>query len=155
MAEVFARHPQVYIISDEIYEHINFTPEGHTSIAEFPEVYEQTIVVNGLAKAYAMTGWHIGFIGAAQWIAKACEDLQGQVTSGTNSVAQQAAVAALNADPEKMDKTHGGSIRTPTRTCTQGTGRNTGIQKPTRLTALSMHSQTYRTIRVKHLEDTR
>ena len=104
LAEVFARHPQVYIISDEIYEHINFTPEGHTSIAEFPEVYEQTIVVNGLAKAYAMTGWRIGFIGAAQWIAKACEDLQGQVTSGTNSVAQQAAVAALNADPEKMVK---------------------------------------------------
>ena len=104
LAEVFARHPQVYIISDEIYEHINFTPGGHTSIAEFPEVYDQTIVVNGLAKAYAMTGWRIGFIGAPQWIAKACEDLQGQTTSGTNSVAQQAAVAALNADPEKMVK---------------------------------------------------
>ena len=104
LAEVFARHPQVFIISDEINEHITFTPEAHTSIAEFPEVYPQTIVVNGLAKAYAMTGWRIGFIGAAQWIAKACEDLQGQVTSGTNSVAQEAAVAALNADPEKMVK---------------------------------------------------
>ena len=104
LAEVFARHPQVFIISDEIYEHINFTPGGHTSIAEFPEVYPQTIVVNGLAKAYAMTGWRIGFIGAAPWIAKACENFQGQVTSGTNSVAQQAAIAALNADPETIVK---------------------------------------------------
>ncbi|MDD4819271.1 MAG: pyridoxal phosphate-dependent aminotransferase [Flavobacteriales bacterium] len=104
LAAVFARHPHVFIISDEIYEHINFTAEGHTSIAEFPEVYPQTIVVNGLAKAYAMTGWRIGFIGAAQWIAKACENLQGQVTSGTNSVAQIAAVTALMADPKEIVK---------------------------------------------------
>ena len=104
LAEVLAKHPNVYIISDEIYEHINFTPEGHTSIAEFPEVYNQTIVINGLAKAYAMTGWRIGFIGAPAWIAKACDNFQGQVTSGTNSVAQIAAVTALLADPKEVVK---------------------------------------------------
>lgn len=96
-ASVFARHPQVMVISDEIYEHINFNG-GHESIAQFPEIREQVVVVNGVSKGYAMTGWRIGYIGAPKWLAKACTKLQGQMTSGASSIAQIASVAALNGD---------------------------------------------------------
>lgn len=101
LATVLAKHPNVIIISDEIYEHIVYC-EKNVSIASFPEVYNQTVTVNGLAKAFAMTGWRIGFIGAPAWLAKACETLQGQVTSGTNSIAQRAAITALEADPSSV-----------------------------------------------------
>ncbi|MBS7333575.1 pyridoxal phosphate-dependent aminotransferase [Faecalibacter bovis] len=101
LATVLAKHPNVIIISDEIYEHIVYG-EKNVSIASFPEVYNQTVTVNGLAKAFAMTGWRIGFIGAPAWLAKACETLQGQVTSGTNSIAQRAAITALEADPSSV-----------------------------------------------------
>lgn len=96
-ADVFARHPQVFVISDEIYEHINFIGK-HESIAQFPEIKEQVIVVNGVSKGYAMTGWRIGYIGAPLWISKACNKLQGQLTSGASSIAQIASVAALDGD---------------------------------------------------------
>lgn len=94
LAAVFRKHPQVFIISDEIYEYINYDGR-HESIAQFEGMKERTIVVNGLSKGFAMTGWRIGFIAAPKEIAKACEKLQGQMTSGTNSVAQKAAVVAL------------------------------------------------------------
>ncbi len=93
---VVARHPQVYVLADEIYEYINFTPEGHFSMGSMPEIADRVITVNGVAKGFAMTGWRIGYIGAAKWIAEGVEKLQGQVTSGTNSIAQKATVAALN-----------------------------------------------------------
>lgn len=93
----FAEKHDLIILSDEIYEHIVYG-EKPTSIAEFPEAYERTVTINGLSKAYAMTGWRIGFIGAPEWIARGCENLQSQVTSGANSIAQRAAIAALNAD---------------------------------------------------------
>ena len=96
IGEVVARHPNLYVLADEIYEYINFTPEGHFSIGSMPEIADRVITVNGVAKGYAMTGWRIGYIGAAKWIAEGVEKLQGQVTSGTNSIAQKAAVAALN-----------------------------------------------------------
>ncbi len=96
IAEIVARHENVFVLADEIYEYINFTPEGHFSIGSIPEIAERVITVNGVAKGYAMTGWRIGYIGAAKWIAEGVEKLQGQVTSGTNSIAQKAAVAALN-----------------------------------------------------------
>jgi aspartate aminotransferase len=94
LAEVFKRHPQVFIISDEIYEYINYC-DCHYSIAEHEELKERTIVVNGLSKGFAMTGWRLGYIAAAAPIAKACEKIQGQFTSGTNSIAQRAAITAL------------------------------------------------------------
>lgn len=94
IAAVVERHPQVYVISDEIYEHINYVGQ-HESIAQFDNIKDRVIVVNGQAKGYAMTGWRIGYIAAPAYIAKACEKLQGQVTSGTNSVAQRATIAAL------------------------------------------------------------
>ena len=97
LVEVLKKHPSVFIISDEIYEHINFSGK-HVSIAEFPEVKDRTIVVNGVSKGYAMTGWRIGYIGAPVWIAKACTKLQGQMTSGATSIAQRAAIEALNGD---------------------------------------------------------
>lgn len=94
LAEVFRRHPQVFIISDEIYEYINFTGD-HESIARFDDLKERTIVINGLSKGFAMTGWRLGFMAASPQIAKACEKLQGQFTSGTNAIAQRAAITAL------------------------------------------------------------
>ncbi|MEI6948251.1 pyridoxal phosphate-dependent aminotransferase [Paraflavisolibacter sp. H34] len=94
LADVFRKHPQVSIISDEIYEYINYNGK-HESIAQFDGMKERTIVVNGLSKGFAMTGWRIGFIAAPKEVAKACEKLQGQITSGTNSVAQRAAITAL------------------------------------------------------------
>jgi len=97
IAKVIAKYPNLIVISDEIYEHINYVG-NHASIAEFPEVYEQTITVNGVSKGFAMTGWRIGYIGAPQWIAQACEKMQGQFTSGTCSISQRAALAAVDAD---------------------------------------------------------
>ena len=95
MGEVLKKYPDVYILSDEIYEHINYgTP--HFSIAGIPDLYNRTITVNGVAKAFAMTGWRIGYIGAPEWIAKACNKMQGQITSGANCIAQRATITALN-----------------------------------------------------------
>lgn len=103
LAEVFARHPGICIISDEIYEHINFVGK-HESIAQFPELKDRVVVVNGMSKGYAMTGWRIGYIAANTEIAKACEKLQGQFTSGTNAIAQKASVAALNGDTRPTEE---------------------------------------------------
>ena len=97
LVEVFEKHPNIIIISDEIYEHINFVGV-HTSIAEFPSIKERVAVVNGVSKSYAMTGWRIGYMGAPLWLAKACDKLQGQMTSGASSIAQKAALAALVSD---------------------------------------------------------
>ncbi|HEX2535848.1 MAG TPA: pyridoxal phosphate-dependent aminotransferase [Chitinophagaceae bacterium] len=96
LAEVFKKHPQIFIISDEIYEYINYC-KCTESIAQFSELKDRVIVVNGLSKGYAMTGWRLGYIAAHKDIAKACEKLQGQFTSGTNSIAQRAAIVALRA----------------------------------------------------------
>lgn len=93
LAEVLAKYPQVFVISDEIYEHINYIGK-HESIAQFEEIRDRVVIVNGVSKAYAMTGWRIGWIAAPLWIAKACNKLQGQYTSGPCSVAQKAAEAA-------------------------------------------------------------
>ena len=95
LANLFAKNPQIFVVADEIYEHINYVGE-HQSIAQFEEIKNQVVIVNGVSKAYAMTGWRIGYIAAPEWIAKACTKLQGQVTSGVCSIAQKAAVAALN-----------------------------------------------------------
>lgn len=97
IANVIAKYPQITIISDEIYEYINYDGK-HTSIAEFPQVYEQTAVINGMSKAFAMTGWRIGYSACPNWLAKACEKIQGQMTSGANSMAQKASVTALKTD---------------------------------------------------------
>jgi aspartate aminotransferase len=96
IANVVARHENIFVLADEIYEYINFTQGGHFSIGSIPEIKERVITVNGVAKGHAMTGWRIGFIAAAKCIADGIEKLQGQVTSGTNSIAQKAAVAAFN-----------------------------------------------------------
>ena len=94
--KVLEKYPEIYVLSDEIYEHINYgTP--HFSIAAIPDLYDRTITVNGLAKAFAMTGWRIGYIGAPEWIAKACNKMQGQMTSGANCIAQRASIAAVSA----------------------------------------------------------
>ena len=96
IANVVARHEKIFVLADEIYEYINFTQGGHFSIGSISEIKERVITVNGVAKGHAMTGWRIGFIAAAKWIADGVEKLQGQVTSGTNSIAQKASVAAFN-----------------------------------------------------------
>ena len=101
LAKVLEKHPNIYILSDEIYEHINYGTKPF-SFAAIENMYDRTITVNGLAKAFAMTGWRIGFIGAPQWIAKACTKMQGQITSGTNCIAQRAAITAVKAAPEKV-----------------------------------------------------
>jgi aspartate aminotransferase len=97
LSDVLSKHPEICIMSDEIYEFINFVGK-HESIAQFDAVKNQTVVVNGLSKGYAMTGWRVGYIAAPAPIAKACEKLQGQFTSATNSIAQRAAIAALLGD---------------------------------------------------------
>jgi aspartate aminotransferase len=97
LAEVFRKHPRIVIISDEIYEYINYTG-SHESIAQFDFLKDQVVVVNGLSKGYAMTGWRLGYIAAPLPLAKACEKLQGQFTSGTSSITQRAGVYALEAD---------------------------------------------------------
>jgi len=94
LAKVLEKHPQIYILSDEIYEHINYGAKAF-SFAAIENMYDRTITVNGLAKAFAMTGWRIGYIGAPQWIAKACTKMQGQITSGANCIAQRAAITAV------------------------------------------------------------
>ena len=100
IANVVAKHPQVTVISDEIYEYINYDGK-HTSIAEFPQVYEQTAVINGMSKSFAMTGWRIGYSACPKWLATGCEKIQGQMTSGANTMAQKASVAALRAEPSE------------------------------------------------------
>jgi aspartate aminotransferase len=101
LATVLRKHEGIFIVSDEIYEHINFKG-GHVSIASIDGMYDRTITVNGVSKAFAMTGWRIGFIGAPAWIAKATTKFQGQVTSGANAIAQRATIAALEAPKEKI-----------------------------------------------------
>ncbi len=101
LADVVAQHPELYVISDEIYEHIVFDGT-HRSFAALPGMYERTITVNGLSKAFALTGWRVGYIGAPAWIAKACNTVQGQFTSGTNSIAQRVALACMEADPAQL-----------------------------------------------------
>ncbi len=101
LAEVLERHPQIYILSDEIYEHINYG-EPTFSFARIESMYDRTITVNGVAKAFAMTGWRIGYIGAPAKIAKACTKMQGQITSGANCIAQRATITALDAPVSKI-----------------------------------------------------
>ena len=93
LADVLSEHPDVIVLADEIYEHINYTGEFN-SISQFPEIRDRVVIVNGVSKAYAMTGWRIGYIAAPLWVAKACNKLQGQYTSGASSIAQKAAEAA-------------------------------------------------------------
>lgn len=101
LAKVLEKYPNIYIISDEIYEHINYgTP--NFSFAAIENMYDRTITVNGVAKAFAMTGWRIGYIGAPEWIAKACTKMQGQITSGANCIAQRATITALDAPVSKI-----------------------------------------------------
>ncbi len=102
LADVLVKHPQITIISDEIYEHINYIG-AHESIAQFDNVKAQTVIVNGVSKAYAMTGWRIGFIAAPEWVVKACNKLQGQYTSGPCSVSQKAAEAAYIGTQEPVE----------------------------------------------------
>ncbi len=101
LADVLKKHPHIYVVSDEIYEHINFKG-GHFSMAEFEDMYDRTVTVNGVSKAFAMTGWRIGYIGAPDWIARACNKMQGQITSGANCIAQRAVITALEADPSRI-----------------------------------------------------
>lgn len=102
LAEVFKKHPQVYIMSDEIYEYINYVG-GHESIAQFDEIKDRVAIVNGLSKGFAMTGWRLGYLAASPEIVKGCEKLQGQITSGTNSITQRAAIVALKSN---LDSTY-------------------------------------------------
>jgi len=97
LADVIAKHPNIIVLSDEIYEHINYVGQ-HESIAQFPEITDRVVVINGVSKAFAMTGWRIGFIAAPLWIAQATNKLQGQYTSGASSIAQKASVAAYTGD---------------------------------------------------------
>ena len=101
LAAVLREHPGIFVVSDEIYEHINFRG-GHASIAAIDGMYDRTITVNGVSKAFAMTGWRIGYIGAPAWIARACTKFQGQITSGANAIGQRATIAALEAPVESI-----------------------------------------------------
>jgi aspartate aminotransferase len=103
IGKVLDKYPNIYIVSDEIYEHINFSGT-FCSIGSIPGLFERTITVNGVAKAFAMTGWRIGYIGAPEFIAKACTKMQGQVTSGANSIAQRATITAVDADPKVLNE---------------------------------------------------
>ncbi|UOY07536.1 pyridoxal phosphate-dependent aminotransferase [Muricauda sp. SCSIO 64092] len=102
IADVLQKHPQILVVSDEIYEHINYGVTEHASMAAFEDMYDRTITVNGVAKAFAMTGWRIGYIGAPSYIARACNKLQGQVTSGANCIAQRAVITALLESPNRI-----------------------------------------------------
>ena len=102
LADVLKRYPQIVAVSDEIYEHINFNSK-HESLGQFEDIYEQVVTVNGVSKAWAMTGWRLGYIGASKQIAAACNKVQGQFTSGTCSITQKAAIAAVNADPSVLN----------------------------------------------------
>jgi len=101
LAKVLEKHPNIYVLSDEIYEHINYG-QPTFSFATIESMYNRTITVNGVAKAFAMTGWRIGYIGAPVWIAKACNKMQGQITSGANCIAQRATITALDAPVSKI-----------------------------------------------------
>ena len=101
LADVLKKYPNIYVVSDEIYEHINFVG-GHASMAEFEDMYDRTITINGVSKAFAMTGWRIGYLGAPEAIARACNKMQGQITSGANCIAQRAVITALEASPTKV-----------------------------------------------------
>ncbi|MEY8870508.1 pyridoxal phosphate-dependent aminotransferase [Meridianimaribacter flavus] len=101
LAEVLEKYPDIFILSDEIYEHISYGAKNF-SFAAIPSMYDRTITVNGVAKAFAMTGWRIGYIGAPEWIAKACNKMQGQITSGANCIAQRAVITALTESPERV-----------------------------------------------------
>ena len=102
IASVLRKYPEIFVLSDEIYEHINYGVK-HVSFASIAGMYERTITINGIAKAFAMTGWRIGYLGAPEWIAKACTKLQGQVTSGANCIAQKATIKALTESPKKIN----------------------------------------------------
>ena len=101
LADVLQKYPQIIVVSDEIYEHINYVSD-HASMAQFEDMYDRTVTVNGVAKAFAMTGWRIGYIGAPTYIARACNKIQGQVTSGANCIAQRAVITALEAPVSKI-----------------------------------------------------
>ena len=102
LAKVLEKYNSIYVLSDEIYEHINYDNATPFSFAAIPSMYDRTITVNGLAKAFAMTGWRIGYLGGPAWLAKACTKIQGQVTSGTNCIAQRAAITAVRASISKI-----------------------------------------------------
>jgi aspartate aminotransferase len=102
LADVLQKYPNIYVVSDEIYEHINFTENGHASMAQFEDMFDRTVTVNGVSKAFAMTGWRIGYIGAPEVIARACNKMQGQITSGANCIAQRATITALNESPSRV-----------------------------------------------------
>jgi len=102
LKEVIKQHSNLFVISDEIYEFINFDTK-HASLASFPDVYDQVITVNGVSKGFAMTGWRIGYIGAPEWIAKACTKMQGQFTSAPSGISQKAAQAAIESDPSEVE----------------------------------------------------
>ncbi|SNZ00777.1 pyridoxal phosphate-dependent aminotransferase [Flagellimonas pacifica] len=102
LADVLQKHPQIIVVSDEIYEHINYGVTEHASMAGFEDMYNRTVTINGVAKAFAMTGWRIGYIGAPTYIARACNKLQGQVTSGANCIAQRAVITALLESPSRV-----------------------------------------------------
>ena len=101
LAQVLRKHPNIFILSDEIYEHINYMGQ-HVSFAQIEGMYERTITVNGLSKAFAMPGWRMGYMGAPEWIVKACAKIQGQITSGANTIAQRASITALKAPLSKI-----------------------------------------------------
>ncbi|RZJ33649.1 MAG: pyridoxal phosphate-dependent aminotransferase [Flavobacterium sp.] len=101
LARIVAQHQQIVVVSDEIYEHINFSG-NFCSFASIPGMFDRTVTVNGVSKAFAMTGWRIGYIGAPEYIAKACTKMQGQITSGANSIAQRATIAAVSAQPSQL-----------------------------------------------------
>ena len=103
LADVLVKHPNIIALSDEIYEHIRFEGE-HASLAQFHEIFDQVVTVNGVSKAWAMTGWRLGYIGASKVIADACNKIQGQFTSGTSSITQRAAIVAMDADPNMLSE---------------------------------------------------
>ena len=101
LADVLVKYPNIIVVSDEIYEHINYVGE-HVSMAAFDDMYDRTVTVNGVSKAFSMTGWRIGYIGGPEYIARACNKMQGQITSGANCIAQRATIAALENDPNRI-----------------------------------------------------
>lgn len=101
LADVLQKYPQIIVVSDEIYEHINFIGD-HVSMAEFDDMYDRTVTINGVSKAFAMTGWRIGYLGGPTYIARACNKMQGQITSGANCIAQRAVITALEASVSKI-----------------------------------------------------
>ena len=101
LADVLQKYPNIIVVSDEIYEHINFVGD-HASMAQFEDMFGRTVTVNGVSKAFAMTGWRIGYIGGPEYIARACNKMQGQITSGANSIAQRATITALNESPQRI-----------------------------------------------------